>query len=125
MSTNVKTNLRRLNDLVNTKEQEWRDLAQQQVQSLMGELAEKDEKLNLEKLRFRKLKEDFQYNLNLLSDRDKELERYDELFQQFKANDNLRNTELSEMKINIDDLKVKYNLALKEKEESQRHYQMV
>jgi len=45
---------------------------------------EKERQLNNEKSRFRKLKEDFEYNLKLLEERDQELQRCDVLFSQVK-----------------------------------------
>ena len=51
-----------------------------QIKSLQSALKEKERKLNNEKLRFRELKEDFEYNLKLLEERDQELQRYDVLF---------------------------------------------
>lgn len=123
MNTNDKTNRSKLNLLITEKEQEWRVLLQQQMESLTKELAEKDEKVNLEKLRFRKLKEDFEYNLNLLAERDKELTRYDELFQQLKARDLFRDAEVSEMKIKVADAESKYKQLEMEHVETQKHYQ--
>ncbi|XP_057313690.1 coiled-coil domain-containing protein 57-like [Hydractinia symbiolongicarpus] len=123
MNTNDKTNRSKLNLLITEKEQEWRVLLQQQMESLTKELAEKDEKVNLEKLRFRKLKEDFEYNLNLLAERDKELARYDELFQQLKARDLFREAEVSEMKIKVADAESKYKQLEMEHVETQKHYQ--
>lgn len=125
MNTNDKTNRSKLNLLITEKEQEWRVLLQQQMESLTKELAEKDEKVNLEKLRFRKLKEDFEYNLNLLAERDKELTRYDELFQQLKARDLFRDAEVSEMKIKVADAESKYKQLEMEHVETQKHYQWV
>ncbi|KAK2571834.1 Coiled-coil domain-containing protein 57 [Acropora cervicornis] len=112
-----------LQDLVQQKEHEWREAQDLQIKSLQNALTEKERQLNNEKLRFRKLKEDFEYNLRLLEERDKELNRYDVLFVQAKNVNSVRDAEVSELKIKLDDLKVKLSHEEKAKEELQKHYQ--
>ena len=118
-------NIKKLNDRVQAKELEWKSLVQEQNEYLQNELNKTSETLRLEKIRFLKLKEDFEYNLNLLQERDEELCNYENVFQQIKANENLKNEEISNMKIKVDDADIKYKRLAKEKEELQRHYQMV
>ena len=62
-----------LQELVQQKENEWREAQELQIKSAQSALKEKERQLNNEKLRFRKLKEDFEYNLKLLEERDQEL----------------------------------------------------
>ena len=50
------------------------------IESLEGGLQETKTALKEERSKFNKLKEDFKYNLRLLSERDAELARYDSLF---------------------------------------------
>ena len=118
-------NIKKLNDRVQAKELEWKSLLQEQNEYLQSELNKTSDTLRLEKIRFLKLKEDFEYNLNLLQERDEELCNYENVFQQIKANENLKNEEISNMKIKVDDADIKYKRLAKEKEELQRHYQMV
>ena len=118
-------NIKKLNDRVQAKELEWKSLLQEQNEYLQNELNKTSETLRLEKIRFLKLKEDFEYNLNLLQERDEELCNYENVFQQIKANENLKNEEISNMKIKVDDADIKYKRLAKEKEELQRLYQMV
>ena len=118
-------NIKKLNDRVQAKELEWKSLLQEQNEYLQNELNKTSETLRLEKIRFLKLKEDFEYNLNLLQERDEELYNYENVFQQIKANENLKNEKISNMKIEVDDADIKYKRLAKEKEELQRHYQMV
>ena len=118
-------NIKKLNDRVQAKELEWKSLLQEQNEYLQNELNKTSETLRLEKIRFLKLKEDFEYNLNLLQERDEELYNYENVFQQIKANENLKNEEISNMKIKVDDADIKYKRLAKEKGELQRHYQMV
>jgi len=60
-----------LQELVQQKENEWREAQELQIKSLQSALKEKERQLNSEKIRFRKVKEDFEYNLKLLEERDK------------------------------------------------------
>ena len=62
-----------LQELVQQKENEWGKAQELQIKSAQSALKEKERQLNNEKLRFRKLKEDFEYNLKLLEERDQEL----------------------------------------------------
>ena len=114
-----------LQGLVEQKENEWREAQQLQNKSLQNALKEKERQLNDERVRFRKLKEDFEYNLKLLEERDQELQRYDALFSQVRNINSLRDGEVSDLKIQLDDLKLKLSHEEKAKEELQRHYQQV
>ena len=114
-----------LQELVEQKENEWREVQQLQNKSLQNALKEKERQLNNERVRFRKLKEDFEYNLKLLEERDQELQRYDALFSQVRNINSLRDGEVSDLKIQLDDLKLKLSHEEKAKEELQRHYQQV
>lgn len=114
-----------LQGLVEKKENEWREAQQLQNKSLQNALKEKERQLNNERVRFRKLKEDFEYNLKLLEERDQELQRYDALFSQVRNINSLRDGEVSDLKIQLDDLKLKLSHEEKAKEELQRHYQQV
>lgn len=114
-----------LQGLVEQKENEWREAQQLQNKSLQNALKEKERQLNNERVRFRKLKEDFEYNLKLLEERDQELQKYDALFSQVRNINSLRDGEVSDLKIQLDDLKLKLSHEEKAKEELQRHYQQV
>ena len=114
-----------LQELVQQKENEWREAQELQIKSLQSALKEKERQLNNEKLRFRKLKEDFEYNLKLLEERDQELQRYDVLFSQVKSISSLRDGEVSDLKIQLDELSLKLLHEEKAKEELQKHYQQV
>lgn len=114
-----------LQGLVEQKENEWREAQQLQNKSLQNALKDEERQLNNERVRFRKLKEDFEYNLKLLEERDQELQRYDALFSQVRNINSLRDGEVSDLKIQLDDLKLKLSHEEKAKEELQRHYQQV
>ena len=114
-----------MQELVQQKENEWREAQELRNKSLQSALKEKERQLNNEKVRFRKLKEDFEYNLKLLEERDQELQRYDALFSQVRNINSLRDSEISDLKIQLDDLRLKLSQEEKAKEELQRHYQQV
>lgn len=114
-----------LQELVEQKENEWREAQQLQNKSLQNALKEEERQLNNERVRFRKLKEDFEYNLKLLEERDQELQRYDALFSQVRNINSSKDGEVSDLKIQLDDLKLKLSHEEKTKEELQRHYQQV
>ena len=114
-----------LQELVQQKENEWREAQELQIKSLQSALKEKQRQLNNEKVRFRKLKEDFEYNLKLLEERDRELQRYDALFAQVRNINNARDGEVSDLKIQLDELRLKLSHEEKSKEELQKHYQQV
>ena len=60
-----------------------------------------------------------------LEERDQELQRYDALFLQVRNINSARDGEVSDLKIQLDELKVKLLHGEKAKEELQRHYQQV
>lgn len=94
-----------LRDLAEQKEKEWKDLAEKRLQVLEDSVKQKDGFLKQQQEQFIKLKEDFKYNLCLLEERDQELERYDLAFADLKAQLNIRNAEISELRIQLDDVK--------------------
>lgn len=114
-----------LRELVEQKEKEWKEAQDLRIKSLEVTLAEKEKLINNERVRFRKLREDFEYNLKLLEERDVELERYDSLFSQLKNIESARKAEVSDLKIKLDDFKVKLEQEVKVQEDLKRHYQQV
>ena len=114
-----------LTELLQQKEKEWKEVQELRVHSLETALQEKEKHLNNEKLRFKKLKEDFEYNLKLLEERDSELQRYDVLFSELKTVHTRRDGEVSELKIQLDELRVKFHHEQKTREASQNNYKQV
>ena len=76
-------------------------------------------------MRFRKLKEDFEYNLKLIEERDAELEKYDTTFGKVKQAGNAKAAEVSELLVKIDELRLKLENEMQAREELQNHYQKV
>ena len=114
-----------LDHLVLQKEKEWKDAFQLRVQMLEATLLEKEKDLKNERLRFRKLKEDFEYNLRLIEERDEELEKYDAAFTKVRQAESTKTAEVSELFVKIDELKLKLENEKQAKEELQKHYQKV
>jgi len=74
------------------------------TQALEGAIAERDRQILELRENFKKLKVDFQYNLQLIEDRDSELERYDGAFANLKNVLRDRDAEVSDLKVSIDEL---------------------
>ena len=85
--------------LIFQKEKELHDISDYRLRTLEKAIADKESEISLERNRFSKLKEDFQYNLKLIEDRDAELSRYDQTFEQLKGLLRDKESELSEMKM--------------------------
>ncbi|XP_066292208.1 coiled-coil domain-containing protein 57-like [Branchiostoma lanceolatum] len=112
-----------LRELAEQKEREWREIQELRVETLDAAYKQKDKDLNEEKAKFQKLKEDFKYNLRLLEERDKELERYDAVFAELRAKENAKNAEISELKIKQDELRTAVSREEAARAELQKHYQ--
>ncbi|XP_064640433.1 coiled-coil domain-containing protein 57-like isoform X2 [Lineus longissimus] len=111
-----------LRDLAEQKEKEWREI-QELSQTLEAGYKDKEKQLNEEKSRFQKLKEDFKYNLKLIDERDKELERYEKIFQDCKLTLIHKSAEVSDLKIKIDELERNVARERERCDELQVHYQ--
>ncbi|XP_065118871.1 coiled-coil domain-containing protein 57 [Paramisgurnus dabryanus] len=83
------------------KEREWKELQALRIQQLETALKEATSELLVQKERFLRLRDDFQYNLHVLEERDKELERYDASAARFQTEDSARREEVSELRIEI------------------------
>ncbi|XP_060080442.1 coiled-coil domain-containing protein 57-like [Ylistrum balloti] len=110
-------------ELAAQKEREWKEVTNQRIQTLEAAYKDKDRQLQEEKAKFTKLKEDFKYNMKVLEERDKELETYDLTFSELKSSLNVKNGEISEMKIKLDDMKTWSDRENQAREELQLHYQ--
>ena len=114
--------INKLSQLAEEKEEELREVKSLQLSVLQKDLAEKDKLLKLERARFQCLKRDFGYNLAIIEQRDAELLRFEKIFAELRESDNLKNSDLSDMKITIEELKSKLSQSEKEKVELERYY---
>ncbi|BFZ03196.1 hypothetical protein BsWGS_06235 [Bradybaena similaris] len=109
--------------LAEQKEKEWREILESRIEALEKECKEKDNQLLSERAKFQELKEHFKYNLKLLEERDQELEKYDISHSELRTALNLKTSEISELRIHVDDLKNVIKREEKIREELQANYQ--
>jgi len=114
--TNIRT-------LIAQKEKELSDINEYRVKTLEEALLAKEKELSDQRRKFTKLKEDFQYNLKLLEDRDSELERYDTAFDNLKSVVRDRDIEVTELKVQVAELQSQVNQEASKLTEEQRHHE--
>ncbi|XP_026936902.1 coiled-coil domain-containing protein 57 isoform X4 [Sagmatias obliquidens] len=90
-----------LNALLARKEEEWRALQAQHSQLREAALQDAQRQLEEAQGKLRRLREDFVYNLQVLEERDRELERYDAAFARARGLEEARQAEVSELKIEV------------------------
>lgn len=105
------------------KEREWKELQALRIQQLEMALAETTEQLSTQRERFLRLRDDFQFNLHVLEERDKELERYDALVVRVQTLDSIRQEELSELRIQVAKLQDTLAEERRQNEDLQAQYQ--
>ncbi|XP_062976273.1 coiled-coil domain-containing protein 57 [Elgaria multicarinata webbii] len=109
------------NELLSCKEQELKELQARQIHFQKTTLQETQKQLQEMNRKFNSLKEDFTYNLKVLEERDRELERYDTLFTQLKMVENAKQAEVSDLRIQVD--KLQQALARETKKQEVLQYQ--
>ncbi|OQR85827.1 hypothetical protein THRCLA_10630 [Thraustotheca clavata] len=90
-----------IRSLILEKEKELHDINEYRIRTLESMLRDKEQSMNMYKQKFYKLQEDFKYNLKLLEGRDEELALYDSNFSTIKIVLRDRETEMSELKIQL------------------------
>ncbi|XP_062937149.1 coiled-coil domain-containing protein 57 [Cynocephalus volans] len=114
-----------LNELLSRKEEEWRALRAHRAQLQEAALQDTQSRLREAQGELRRLQEDFVYNLQVLEERDRELERYDAAFAQARGQEEARQAEVSELKIEAAKLKQALAREARRVEELQQQQQMV
>lgn len=112
-----------LSELLAQKEQEWKELQQRQILVLQQSLKDAMKNLQEQKARFTRLKEDFTHNLKVLGERDRELEQYEVLYNRLKVLENAKQSEISDLKIQIEKLQQEIHKEKKKFDDLQNHYQ--
>ncbi|XP_015673003.1 coiled-coil domain-containing protein 57 [Protobothrops mucrosquamatus] len=112
-----------LTELLICKEQELKELQARQIHFQETTLQETRKQLQEMHRKFNSLKEDFTYNLRVLEERDKELEHYDTLFIQLKMVENANQTEVSDLRIQVDKLQQALAQETKKQEALKDQYQ--
>ncbi|GAA6094748.1 coiled-coil domain-containing protein 57 isoform X1 [Tachysurus ichikawai] len=106
-----------------SKEREWKELQALRIQQLETALSEATSELSNQRERFLRLRDDFQYNLRVLEERDRELERYDAMAVHVHTEESVRQAELSELRIQLAKLQDALGEVNKQKEDLQAQYQ--
>ncbi|KAM6164686.1 coiled-coil domain-containing protein 57 [Rhynchocyon petersi] len=103
--------------------EEWRTLQARRAQ-LQGTMLQ-DTQCQLEQVQgqLKQLREDFVYNLQLLEERDLELERYDAAFAQARLQEHAQQAEASELRIEVAKLRQELALKARQAQELQQQYQ--
>lgn len=90
-----------LSQLLARKEEEWRALQAHRCQLQEARLQAAHSQLHEAQGALRCLQEDFAYNLQVLEERDLELERYDAAFAEARGREEARQAELSELRVQV------------------------
>uniref|UniRef100_A0A8C2AGX6 Coiled-coil domain containing 57 n=1 Tax=Cyprinus carpio TaxID=7962 RepID=A0A8C2AGX6_CYPCA len=105
------------------KEREWKELQALRIQQLETALNDATSELSTQRERFLRLRDDFKYNLRVLEERDKELERYDALAARAQTEESARREEVSELRIEIAKLQDALEEQRRAKEDIEVQYQ--
>ncbi|XP_051926417.1 coiled-coil domain-containing protein 57 isoform X2 [Hippocampus zosterae] len=90
-----------LEALVANKEREWKELHTRRINLLEDSLKKAKEECSSLRQQNQKLKEDFQFNLSILDEREKELERYDVITLKAVNAEQNRQEELSRLRLQV------------------------
>lgn len=112
-----------LSELLAKKEQEWKALQQRQILVLQQNLKDAVKNLQEQKDKFNRLKEDFTHNLKVLGERDRELEQYEVMYNRLKVLENAKQSDISDLKIQIEKLQQEIQKEKKKYDDLQNHYQ--
>ncbi|XP_037593080.1 coiled-coil domain-containing protein 57 isoform X2 [Cebus imitator] len=113
-----------LNELLLRKEEEWRALQARHTRLQEAALQDTQSQLQEAQGKLRCLQEDFVYNLQVLEERDLELERYDAAFAQAREWEEARRAEVSELKIEAAKLRQALAREARKVEELQQQQQL-
>ncbi|XP_059527572.1 coiled-coil domain-containing protein 57 [Myotis daubentonii] len=113
-----------LSELLARKEEEWRTLQAHRARLQEAALQDAQRRLEEAEGRLRRLQEDFLYNLQLLEERDRELELYDAAFAQAQRLQEARQAEASELKIEAAKLRQALASEARRREDLQQQHQL-
>ncbi|XP_040293537.1 coiled-coil domain-containing protein 57 isoform X2 [Bufo bufo] len=112
-----------LSDLLAKKEQEWKELQQRQILILQQNLKDALKDLQEQKEKFTRLKKDFTHNLKVLGERDRDLEQYEVMYNRLKVLENTKQSEISDLKIQIEKRRQEGLREKKKYDDLQSHHQ--
>ncbi|XP_006869683.1 PREDICTED: coiled-coil domain-containing protein 57 [Chrysochloris asiatica] len=113
-----------LEELLTRKEAEWRALQAHRTQLQDAALKEAQSQLEEAQGQLRRLREDFVYNLQVLEERDRELECCDLAFAQARRQEEARQAEASELKIEVAKLRQALTREARQVEELQQRQRL-
>uniref|UniRef100_A0A8I5Y209 Coiled-coil domain containing 57 n=1 Tax=Rattus norvegicus TaxID=10116 RepID=A0A8I5Y209_RAT len=116
---------RELSELLAQKEEEWRALQAHRAQLQEAALQATQNRLEEAQGKLRRLQEDFVYNLQVLEERDRELERYDIEFTQARRREEAQQAEASELKIEVAKLKQELTREARHMEELRHQHKLM
>ncbi|KAM9209002.1 coiled-coil domain-containing protein 57 isoform 2-T2 [Dugong dugon] len=114
-----------LEELLAHKEEEWRALQARRAQLQGAALQDVQRRLEDAQGQLQRLREDFVYNLQVLEERDRELERYDAAFAQTRRAEEAQQAEASELKIEAAKLREALAREARRADELQQQQQLM
>ncbi|XP_061667310.1 coiled-coil domain-containing protein 57 isoform X2 [Syngnathoides biaculeatus] len=114
------TGQRDLEDLLANKEREWRELHAKRIHLLEDSFKKAKEECSSLRHQYKMLKDDFLYNLSILDEQEKELQRNDIITSKAEKAEQKRQEELSFLRIQVAELEEKQANDAKARQEEQR-----
>ncbi|XP_044103109.1 coiled-coil domain-containing protein 57 isoform X2 [Neovison vison] len=111
-----------LSQLLARKEEEWRALQAQRGRLQEAALQEAHSQLHQAQGELRSLREDFVHNLQVLEERDRELERYDAAFARARGLEEAQRAEVSELRVEAARLRQALALEARRREDLLRQH---
>lgn len=109
--------------LIAQKERELHDINEYRLKSLEEAVRAREDSEKAIRVKFKKLKDDFVFNLRLIEERDRELDKYETTCDKLKTYVREREKDLANMKIEVTDYKTKINRNEEEKIRSEQQFQ--
>ncbi|XP_023274753.1 coiled-coil domain-containing protein 57 isoform X1 [Seriola lalandi dorsalis] len=103
-----------------SKEREWKELQALRVHQLESSLKKAQEECSSLRKHYQQLKEDFQFNMVILEERDRELERYDVITTRALTVEHNRQEELSQLRTQVAKLEEQRAREAEERQEELR-----
>uniref|UniRef100_M3YIB4 Coiled-coil domain containing 57 n=2 Tax=Mustela putorius furo TaxID=9669 RepID=M3YIB4_MUSPF len=113
-----------LSRLLALKEEEWRALQAQRGRLQEAALQEAHSRLHQAQGELRSLREDFVHNLQVLEERDRELERYDAAFARARGLEEAQRAEVSELRVEAARLRQALALEARRREDLLRQHRL-
>ena len=125
-NTNENTDIDDIKTLISSKETEIKNILLQKINQLKSELHSKNEAIQKLNNSFTQLKEIYETNLALISERDEDIQKYEEKFDSIDKVIQLKDNEISSLKTQINDIntKLKYEKSQRTQNEDYNKFQI-